>query len=128
MSTHMDKALVAKTDIIKAELVEELQPLQVNATLQIVIPTPNEAMHMLYKEILNMNNTLSSHTDCLVQLQEKISKLDDLPSLYDLKNMIEKRIHERTVSIAFMKTEEMCYSPKVHIIPEQLMQDLSDGM
>ena len=61
MSIHNDKALVPNTDVIEAEVVEKLEPIQVIGVLQFVIPTPNEAMHLMHKSLVGIQKTISEH-------------------------------------------------------------------
>ncbi len=61
MSIHSDKALVTKADIVEAEVVENLEPIHVTGVLQFVIPTPNEAMHMMHQSLVGIQKTISGH-------------------------------------------------------------------
>ncbi len=111
MSTHMNKALVAKTDIVKAEVVEELEPLQVNATLQIVVPTPNEAMHLMHKSLVGMQQTLMTHTEKLETISQRIMTDIDSMNTVDLLLEIRDKINKKL-------TQQMNIDPKYLKTPD----------
>jgi len=117
MSTHENKALVAKTDIVKAELVEELEPLQLHATLQIVVPTPNEAMHMMHKSLIGIQCTLGKQTDQLDtiihNITDGIDAIDSLQILYDIRDTLNKRIRLQATEVSFMKVSDMAQNLSV---------------
>jgi len=80
MSVDNDKALVAKDDMVEEEVVEELEPIQVTGVLQFIIPTPTEAMHMMYKSLVGIQQTLSSHSEQQKQTIDLLSIMNT--SLY----------------------------------------------
>ena len=111
VSIRNDKSLVAKDDTIDAEIVKQLEPLQVNATLQIVVPTPTESMFMMNKSLVGIQQTLMTHTDQLGTIihnvTEGIESIDSLEILYDIKAILNKRIRLQAVEVSFMKVNDM---------------------
>ena len=47
MSIHNNKALVAKNNIIDTEIMEQLEPIYVSATMQIVITPEARDIHLI---------------------------------------------------------------------------------
>jgi len=117
MSKHNNNALVASSDIVKAEVVEELEPLQVKATLKIVVPTANEAMHMMHKSLVGIQCTLGKQTDQLAtiihNITDGIDAIDSLQILYDIRDTLNKRIRLQATEVSFMKASDMAQNLSV---------------
>lgn len=117
MNTHNDKALVAKTNIVEAEVVEELQPIQVIGVLQFIIPTPTEAMHMMHKSLVGIQSTLMTHTEHLEDISGRvmsdIDSINSLELLYNIRDTLNKRIRLQAVQVSFMKVHDMAQNLSV---------------
>jgi len=93
MSIHNDKALVAKADMVDAEVVEELEPIQVTGVLQFIIPTPTEAMHMIYQSLVGIQQTLDTQT----QIMDAIYNEQSLDVLKDIRDKLDVHILSQTI-------------------------------
>ena len=117
MNIHNDKALVSNINVIEAEVVEQLEPIQVTGVLQFVIPTPTEAMHMMHKSLVGIQRTLDTHTDHLETISNRvmhdIESIDSLEILYDIRKMLNKRIQIQAVEVSFMKVNDMAQNLSV---------------
>ena len=117
MSIHNDKVLVTKTDIVKAEVMEKLEPIQVTGVLQFVIPTPNEAMHRMHKSLVGIQSTLVTHTgqleDISGRVMSDIDSINSLELLYSIRDTLNKRIHIQAVEVSFMKVNDMAQNLSV---------------
>ncbi len=51
----------SSTKVVDAEVMENLEPIHVTGVLQFVIPTPNEAMHMMHKSLVGIQQTISGN-------------------------------------------------------------------
>ena len=75
--------------VVEAEVVESLEPMQLMATIQIVVPTPTESMHLMHKSMLGMHQTLLSHTnqlDTIIhRITDGIESIESLEMLYDIR-------------------------------------------
>jgi len=97
--------------VMSSEVVEGLEPILVTGILQVVIPTPNEAMHMMHKSLMSVEQTLNAHTHHLEsisnRIRQDIESIDSINILYEIKKMIEKRIDNRVlVSPRYLKTKD----------------------
>jgi len=66
MSDHARKTITTGivttgTEVVEAEVMEKLEPMQVTGVLQFVIPTPNESMHMMNKHLVEIQQTISGN-------------------------------------------------------------------
>ena len=62
MSVYNDKALVAKTDIVDAEVIgEELEPIQVSATMQIIISPEAKTMYRIEESVKEMQQDINGN-------------------------------------------------------------------
>jgi len=114
MSRHNDKALAVNAEMIETEAVEHLESLQVRGTLQIVIPTPTEAMHLMHKSLLGIEKKVDMQGEHLQQIvNENIEKVDSLSILYDIQTVLNRCIREKSASDDFMKTKEMAQNLSV---------------
>lgn len=93
MNTHNDKPLVAKADIVDAEVVEQLEPVQVKGMLQFIIPTPTEAMHMMYQSLVRIQQTLDTQT----QIMDAIYNEQSLDVLKDIRHKLDVHILSQTI-------------------------------
>ena len=93
MSIHNDKALVAKADMVEAEVMEKLEPIQVTGVLQFIIPTPTEAMHMMYQSLVGIQQTLDTQT----QIMDAIYNEQSLDVLKDIRHKLDVHILSKTI-------------------------------
>ena len=93
MSIHNDKALVSNTDVIGADDVEQLKPIQVTGVLQFVIPTPTESMYMIHKSLLGIEKKVDSQS----QVMQAIYNEKSLDVLEDIQRKLEIHILEQTI-------------------------------
>ena len=93
MSIHNDKALVAKADMVEAEVMEKLEPIQVTGVLQFIIPTPTEAMHMMYQSLVGIQQTLDTQT----QIMDAIYNEQSLDVLKDIRHKLDVHILSQTI-------------------------------
>jgi hypothetical protein len=82
-----------KTEVVDAEVVEELKPIHVSAMMQIIIPTPNEAMHLIHKSLVGIQQTLDTQT----QIMDAIHDVESLEVLKDIRRKLDVHILEKTV-------------------------------
>jgi hypothetical protein len=82
-----------KTEVVDAEVVEELKPIHVSAMMQIIIPTPNEAMHLMHKSLVGIQQTLDTQT----QIMDAIHDVESLEVLKDIRRKLDVHILEKTV-------------------------------
>ena len=61
MSNDAVEAVTTEVTTTRAKVIEELEPIQVTGVLQFVIPTPNEAMNMMYQSLVGIKQTISEH-------------------------------------------------------------------
>jgi len=112
-----DEALIAKSDIVETDIVQQLEPLQIHATLQIVIPTPNESMHLMHKSLVGVQQILRTQTDqletILHNVTEGIESIDSLQILYDIRATLNKRIRLQSTEVSFMKVTDMAQNLSV---------------
>jgi len=81
------------TEVVDAEVVEELKPIHVSAMMQIIIPTPNEAMHLMHKSLVGIQQTLDTQT----QIMDAIHDVESLEVLKDIRRKLDVHILEKTV-------------------------------
>jgi hypothetical protein len=76
-----------------AEVVEETEPIYVSATMQIVIPTPNESMHLMHKSLVGIQQTISEQhveiTDLLSIVNTSLYYRTQSPSLKSDTEIVE---------------------------------------
>ena len=71
MSDHARKTIttgfaITNTEVAEAEVIEKLEPMQVTGVLQFVIPTPNESMHMMNKNLAKIQQAISrNHSETI---------------------------------------------------------------
>lgn len=103
--------------VVDAEVVEELKPIQVTGVLQFVIPTPNEAMHMINKSLMGIQSTLVTHTGQLEDISRRvmsdIDSINSLEMLYNIRDILNKRIRLQAVEVSFMKVNDMAQNLSV---------------
>lgn len=120
METINNQATVAgatNAEIIEVEVLEQLEPIQIAGILQFVVPTQIEAMQMMHKELIGIQNTLASHTDHLETISNRvmqdIESIDSLEILYDIRDTLNKRIRIQAVEVSFMKVNDMAQNLSV---------------
>ncbi len=86
-------ATVTVTEVVEAEIVEKLEPIQVTGVLQFVIPTPNESMHMMHKSLVGIQQTLDTQT----QIMDAIHNEQSLDVLYGIQKMLNKRMNNKVL-------------------------------
>ena len=108
---------VATSEVVNTEIVEKLEPIQVTGVLQFVIPTPNEAMHLMYKELVGVRQSLETHTnqlETIIQgITDGIESIESLELLYSIKATLNKRIRLQSTEISFMKVADMAQNLSV---------------
>lgn len=101
----------------KIEIIRELEPIHVTATLQFVIPTPTESMHIMNKNLMGIQTTLMTHTKQLSKISsrvlEDIESIHSLEVLHDIRDKLNKRIRLQVVEASFLKIEDMARSLSV---------------
>jgi len=94
-----------------------LNPIHLSATLQFIIPTPTESMHIMNKNLMGIQTTLISHTQKLSDISnnviEGIESIQSLEVLYEIRDKLNKRIHLQTVESSFLKTSAMAQNLSV---------------
>jgi len=80
-------------EIVEAEVIESLEPIQVTGVLQFVIPTPTEAMHMMYQSLVRIQQTLDTQT----QIMDAIYNEQSLDVLKDIRHKLDVHILSQTI-------------------------------
>ena len=80
-------------EVVDTEIVKELAPIHVSATMQIIIPTPNEAMHLIHKSLVGIQQILDTQT----QFMDAIHDVESLEVLKDIRRKLDVHILEKTV-------------------------------
>ena len=98
MSDTVDNATTTEVvavdaGVVDAEVVEKLEPIQVTGILQIVVPTPTEAMHLMHKSLVGIQQTLDTQT----QIMDAIYNEQSLDVLNDIRHKLDVHILEQTV-------------------------------
>jgi len=79
-------------NIVTAEVADKMEPLQVRGILQVVIPTPTEAMHLMHKSLLGIEEKV----DMQVQIMDVLySKSYDMQK--EILRKLEIHVLEQTV-------------------------------
>ena len=103
--------------IVEAEVLHELEPIQVTGVLQFIIPTPTEAIHMMHKSLIGIQSTLLTHTEQLSDIKlrvvNEINSINSFEVLYEIRDKLNKRIHLQTVEVSFMKVNDMAQNLSV---------------
>lgn len=95
-----------KNKIVEAEVIHQLEPIQVTGVLKVIIPTPTEAMHnMMYKSLVGIQSTLLTHTEQLSDIKLRV--------VNEIRDKLNKRIHLQAAEVSFMKVNDMAQNLSV---------------
>ncbi len=112
-----DVVVATGAGVAVAEVVEELEPIRVSATMQIIIPAPDESMYLLHKGLVGVQSILATHTQHLEDISHRvmgdIDSIGSLEVLYNIRDTLNKRIRLQAVEISFMKVNDMAQNLSV---------------
>jgi hypothetical protein len=104
---HNDNALVTKDNIVNAETMEKIMPLQVTANLQIMIPTRTEAEYNLYHKMSTIEKEIILQKDIMQNIMTEIDTIDNTSLLLDIRDKINKKLHKKPyIEPKYMKTTD----------------------
>jgi len=83
----------SNTEVIKEKMHQELESLQVKGVFQFIIPTPTEAMNMMHKSLVVIQQTLDTNTEIINDLYS----IQSLDVLKDIRHKLDVHILEQTV-------------------------------
>ena len=119
MRDNNEKAVVASgtstgviaAEVVDAEVVEKLEPIYVSASLQFIIPTNDESMHLMHKELLKVQQTLMTHTEKLDTICQRIltdiDSINTVDLLLEIRDKINKKLTKQiSFDSKYMKTSD----------------------
>ncbi len=93
-------ARVAIAEVVDAEVMEKLESTQVTGVLQFVIPTPDEAMHLMHKSLVGIQQTLDTQTQIMdvIYTEKSLDVLKAISHKLDI-HILTQTIEWTTLSI-----------------------------
>ena len=84
---------VVGAEVMDAEVLEKLEPIQVTGVLQFMLPSPDESIRILQVSVDKIQSTLHTQT----QIMNAIHDVESLEVLKDIRHKLDVHILEQTI-------------------------------